>query len=95
MTSILVFFFLFFIFIYLHVLPVCLSLMFAACGARGWLWLIVGVCPRLHHWRTGGPTSSAITPLSPTANSTATCRYPRPYGNSWFWLAFTNYKLII
>lgn len=68
----------------------CLSPMFAAVVlARSWLWLIVGVfslqLPVIGGLYTGGPTSCAITPAPSTANPAATARYPRSYGNSWFW----------
>lgn len=56
---------------------------------RSWLWLIVGVFSNLRHWWTGGPSSYSTS----TANPATTTRYPRLYGNSWFWLAYTTYSV--
>lgn len=67
----------------------CLSPMFAAVAHVVVVdcWCVL----QLRHWWTGGTSTSGTTPSPSTANPAATSRYPRLYGNSWFWLASTNF----
>jgi len=72
-----------------YTMTACLSPMFAAVAHVVVVdcWCVL----QLRHWWTGGTGTSGTTPSSSTANPAATSRYPRLYGNSWFWLASTNF----